>query len=315
MNSQKQRYRIRNWRQYNAALVERGSLTVWLEDDSISQWYEQEKTGQRGASKRYSEVAIQCALVIREVFHLPLRATEGVVCSLIALLGLALDTPDYTTFSRRAAERSVMLNRQASSGARHIVIDSSGLKVYGEGEWKVRQHGVSKRRTWRKLHWAVDAANHEVIAAELTAALVGDAPVLPDLLDQLEPEEPIASVAADGLYDTKACHEAILRRGAQALIPPRDGAVEWPDLADGRVHPRTAILRQCQEHGEQRWKQASGYHRRSLAETAMFRIKTLFGEKLKNRRFDTQATEAYLRIAAMNIMTCLGMPESYPVIT
>ncbi len=208
----------------------------------------------------------------------------------------------------------MLIGRGASTWARHIVIDSSGLKVHGEGEWKVRQHGVDQRRTWRKLHLAVDAENHEVIAAELTAAFVGDAPVLPDLLDQLDPEEPIASVAADGLYDTQACHAAILQRGAQALIPPRARAVEWPDQADGPVHPRTAILRQCQEHGVPRWKQASGYHRRSLAETAMFRIKTLFGDKLNNHRFDTQATEAYARIAAMNIMTRLGMPESYPVL-
>ena len=153
----------------------------------------------------------------------------------------------------------MLIGRGASTWARPIVIDSSGLNVHGEGEWKVRQHGVGKRRTWRKLHLAVDAENHEVIAAELTAAFVGDAPVLPDLLDQLDPEESIASVAADGLYDAQACHAAILQRGAQALIPPRARAVEWPDQADGPVHPRTAILRQCQEHGDPRWQQASGY--------------------------------------------------------
>ena len=314
MNKQKQRYRIRNWREYNAALVERGSLTVWFEEDHIKQWYAQEKTGRRGASNTYSAVAIQCGLVIRAVFQLPLRATEGFLGSLVKWLGLELKIPDYSTFSRRGQELAVLIGRSASTRARHIVIDSSGLKVYGEGEWKVRQHGVGRRRTWRKLHLAVDAENHEVIAAELTAAFVGDAPVLPDLLDQLDPDESIASVAADGLHDTKACHAAILKRGAQALIPPREGAVEWPDQADGQAHPRTAILRQCQEHGSPRWKQASGYHRRSLAETAMCRIKTLFGDKLNNHRFDTQATEAYARIVAMNLMTQLGMPESYPVL-
>ena len=313
MSRQKQSYRIQNWREYNAALVERGSLTVWFDEDALSQWYEAEKTGRRGSSNTYSEVAIQCGLVIREVFHLPLRATEGFVRSVVKLLGLPLTTPNYSTFSRRGQDLEVLIGRSASIQPRHIVIDSSGLKVYGEGEWKVRQHGVGKRRTWRKLHLAVDANNHEVLAAELTAAFVGDAPVLPDLLDQLDPAEPLASVAVDGLYDTKACHEAIRKRGARALIPPREGALEWPDLADGQVHPRTAILRQCQQQGEQHWKQTSGYHRRSLAETAMFRIKALFGGNLKNRRFDTQATEAYARIAAMNIMTRLGMPESYPV--
>lgn len=215
MNTQKQSYRIRNWREYNAALVERGSLTVWFDEASIQQWNEQEKTGKRGASKTYSDVAIQCGLVIREVFHLPYRATEGFVSSLIDLLGLSLDTPDYTTFCRRAGDLQVLMGRQANAGGRHIVIDSTGLKVYGEGEWKVRQHGISKRRTWRKLHLAVDADSHEVIAVELTAAFVGDAEVLPDLLDQLPPDEPIASVAADGIYDTKACHEAIMNHTAR----------------------------------------------------------------------------------------------------
>ena len=313
MNSEKQSYRIRNWREYNAALVARGSLTVWFDEDQIRQWYEPEKTGRRGASKTYSDVAIQCGLVIREVFHLPLRATEGLIRSLVKLLGLPLETPDHSTFSRRGQELAVLIGLSASAQPRHIVIDSSGLKVYGEGEWKVRQHGAGKRRTWRKLHLAVDADSQEVIAAELTAAFVGDAEVLPDLLDQIDPVESIAWVAADGSYDTRRCHEAILQRKAQALIPPREGAVEWPDLPDGRGHPRTAILRQCQRQGQKPWKQTSGYHRRSLAETAMFRIKTLFGPKLKNRRFDTQATEAYARVVAMNMMTRLGMPESYAV--
>ena len=276
MNKQKQSDRIRNWREYNTALVERGSLTVWFEEDHIKQWCAQEKTGRRGASNTYLAVTIQRGLVIRAVFQLPLRATEGLLCSLVKLLGLELKTPDHSTFSRRGQGLAVLIGRGASTWARPIVIDSSGLNVHGEGEWKVRQHGVGKPRTWRKPQVAVDAENREVIAAELTAAFVGDAPVWPDLLDQLDPEESIASVAADGLYDdTQACHAAILKRGAQALIPPRAGAVEWPDQADGQAHPRTAILRQCQEHGDPRWQQASGYHRRSLAETAMFRIKTL----------------------------------------
>ncbi|HPE73818.1 MAG TPA: IS5 family transposase [Candidatus Competibacter sp.] len=313
MNSEKQSYRIRNWREYNAALVARGSLTVWFDEDQISQWYEQEATGRRGASNTYSGVAIECGLVMREVFHLPLRATEGFIGALVKLLGLPLKVPDHSTFSRRGQDLEVLIGRSASTQARHIVIDSSGLKVYGEGEWKVRQHGVGKRRTWRKLHLAVDADSQEAIAVELTAAFVGDAEVLPDLLDQLDPHEPIEAVSADSSYDTRRCHEAIGQRGARALIPPRAGAVEWPDLADGQTHPRTAILRQCQQQGEKHWKQTSGYHRRSLAETAMFRIKTLFGPKLKNRRFDTQTTEAYARVAAMNIMTRLGMPDSYEV--
>jgi len=180
MNSEKQSYRIRNWREYNAARVARGSLTVWFDEAPISQWYEQETTGRRGASNPYSGVAIECGLVMREVFHLPLHATEGFIGSLVKLLGWPLKVPDHRTFSRRGQDLEVLIGRSASTQAWHIVIDSSGLKVYGEGEWKVRQQGVGQRRTWRKLHLAVDADSQEAIAVELTAAFVGDAEVLPD---------------------------------------------------------------------------------------------------------------------------------------
>lgn len=313
MNEQKRKYRVTNWRAYNAALVARGSLTLWFDEAAVAGWYETERTGRRGAPRRYAEVALQCGLVIREVFRLPLRALTGFLDSLVGLLGLALSIPDYSTFSRRAAGLTVWIRRLAKQQPRHIVIDATGLKVYGEGEWKVRQHGVSQRRTWRKLHLAVDAETHEVIAAELTAALVGDAKVLPDLLDQLPTEDSIATVAADGAYDTHACHQAVQNRQALALIPPRTGAVPWPSLAKNQPHPRSTILERIQQNGRKAWKQQSGYHRRSLAETAMFRLKTLFGRRLKNHRFDTQTTEAYARLAALNIITRLGMPDTIAV--
>jgi hypothetical protein len=313
MNEQKRRYRIRNWREYNAALVERGSLTVWFDDDHRKQWYATERSGRRGAPKRYSDVAVQCGLVIREVFHLPLRATAGLMRSVIDLLGVELATPDYSTFSRRAAALTVRIGRYATLRPRHLVMDSTGLKVYGAGEWPVRRYGASKRRTWRKLQLAVDAESHEVVAAELTAVFVGDAEVFPDLLEQLPAEERLASVAADGAYDTQACHNALLNRGARALIPPRAGAAAWPPLADGRTHPRTAMVKHIQQHGRKAWKSHSGYHRRSLAETAMSRLKILFGERLRHHRFETQTTEAYARLAAMNSMTRLGMPETVAI--
>ncbi len=312
MSKQKQRYRIRNWRAYNAALVERGSLTVWFEDSHRARWYETARSGRRGAPRRYSDIAVQCGLVIREVFHLPLRATEGLMQSLVTLLGADLAVPDHSTFSRRAAALTVQIKRCGSKQPRDIVIDSTGLKVHGAGEWHAHRYG-KPRRTWRKLHLAVDANTHEVIAAELTMDTVGDPTVFPDLLEQLPPEEPIASVAADGTYDTWDCHQTLLEHQAEALIPPRSTAVAWPPQAHGQPHPRTAILEYRQQHGEEAWKIHSGYHRRSLAETAMFRFKTLFGERLSNRRFDTQTTQAYVRLAAMNIMTQLGMPDTVAV--
>lgn len=260
----------------------------------------------------YSEMAIQCVLTLREVFKLTLRATQGFLLSLIQLLKIAVQVPHYSTLSRRQQALSVRLPRSASQAPRHLVVDSTGLKVYGEGEWKVRKHGVGKRRTWRKLHVMVDAQTQEVVAAELTANFVGDPEVLPDLLGQVDDQDKITAVAGDGAYDTVTCHQAIRNKGARALIPPREGAVEWPDDEEGAVHPRTAIIRRCAEVGEAEWKRQSGYHRRSLAETSMSRIKGLFSDKLKNRTFAAQQVEAYLRIGEMNKMTGLGMPESYP---
>lgn len=261
----------------------------------------------------YSDWAIQCALTIREIFQCPLRATEGFLKSLVKMLSLPLKVPNYSTLSRRQQTLRVKLPRASNATPRHLVVDSTGLKVYGEGEWKVRQHGLSKRRTWRKLHLIVDANTQEIVAAELTANFVGDAEVLPDMLKQLPGNEAIATLAADGAYDTANCHQAITARQAQALIPPRSGAVEWPDHEDGSIDPRTAIVRTCSERGASEWKRISGYHCRSLAETAMFRIKALFSDKLKNRTFGAQQTEAYVRVGALNKMTGLGMPESYPV--
>jgi IS5 family transposase len=313
MIQEKRHYKIKHWRAYNEALVNRGSLTLWFEDAQIECWHQPERSGYRGSPMRYSEVAIQCGLTIRELFQLPLRSTEGFLRSLVKLLGVPLQVPDYSTLCRRQQTLSVTLPRPVAQAPRHLVVDSTGLKVYGEGEWKVRQHGLGKRRTWRKLHLAVDSQSQEVVAVELTANFVGDAEVLPDLLEQLDPEEALASVAADGAYDTVNAHEAIRKKQGQALIPPRAGAVAWPDDEDGTPHPRTVILRACQDKGEAEWKRNSGYHRRSLAETAMFRIKALFSQKLKNRGFAAQQAETYLRVGALNKMTGLGMPDSYPI--
>ena len=226
------------------------------------------------------------------------------------IVGRGVTIPDYSTFSRRAAALSVQIGRRTSEPPRHLVIDATGLKVYGAGEWHRRQHRVPQRRTWRKLHLAVDTRTHEVIAAELTAATVHDAEVFPALLAPIPAGESIASMAADGAYETRVCHQRLLDRQAAAWIPPRANAVTWPPRADGQTHPRTAILEYRQQHGDKAWKVHSGYHRRSLAETAMSRLKTRFGERLSNRRFDTQTTQAYARLAAMNIMTRLGMPDT-----
>jgi Transposase DDE domain len=305
----KTQYRIRNWSAYNAALIARGSLTLWVDEEAVKAW---RYTGprQRGAQYVYAEAAITCVLTLRAVYHLALRATEGLGRSVLTLLGVALPVPSYSTLSRRAADLPVALGALPRSTPLHLVIDSSGFKVYGEGEWKVRQHGWSKRRTWRKLHIGVDEATGEIVAAVASEAGVFADAVLPDLVAQVQGE--IRQVSADGAYDKRHCYDALAARGATAVMPPRRDAKIWQHgNYAGAPWQRDENLRAIRRKGRRRWKHESGYHRRSLAETTFFRLKTLFGPAVSSRQFPQQATELFLKAAALNRMTHLGMPESY----
>jgi DDE family transposase len=305
----KTQYRIRNWPEYNAALVGRGSLTLWVDEAALQAWcYTGPK--QRGAQYVYTEAAIKCVLTLRVVYHLALRATQGLARSVFALLEVSLPVPNYSTLSRRAGEVGAALGALPRSGPLHLVVASSGFKVYGEGEWKVRLHGWSKRRTWRKLHLAVDEATGEIVAAVASEAGVTDDAALPDLLAQGPGE--VGQVSAAGAYDKRRCYEAIEQPGAKAVIPPRRDAKIWQHgHCAAPPHPRDANLRVIRRYGRRRWKQESGYHRRSLAGTAFFRVKTLFGPTLHGREFRQQATELFLKAAALKRMTHLGRPQSY----
>jgi hypothetical protein len=216
--STKTPYRVRNWGEYNQSLVKRGSLTLWISEEVIDAWINPQLSGKRGASDYYSDLAIECMLTLRAVYHLPLRQTEGLMCSVIEAMHLEIESADYTTLCRRGKRLGVSLKPSASEGARHIVIDSTGVKVYGEGEWKVRQHGVSKRRTWRKVHLGIDVDTQEIVAVEVTTNDVGDCEVLPALLEQIDDE--VAAVGADGAYDTAEVYQAIQKHGARSVIPP-----------------------------------------------------------------------------------------------
>lgn len=307
----KTQYRICNWAKYNAALVNRGNLTVWVDEEALQAWQYHGPT-QRGAQYVYAEAAIQCVLTLRAVYHLALRATQGFAESIFTLLQVSLPVPPYSTLSRRGARSEVELSRFSSTTPLHLVLDSSGFKVYGEGEWKVRQHGWSKRRTWRKLHLGIDEATGEIVAAVASEAGVTDDDVVTDLVEQVV--RPIVQVSADGAYDKRKCYEALEQTGAKVTIPPRRDAKMWQHRnCDGERWQRDENLRAIRQVGRKRWKQESGYHRRSLAETAIFRLKTIFGATLQSRNFAQQATELFLRASALNRMTQLGMPESYPL--
>lgn len=216
----KQRFRIRNWRDYNEALVNRGSITFWFDEESISQWHNTEKTNRRGRPQLYTDIAIRCALTLREIYHLPLRGTEGLIRGLIIQLALPLKAPDYTTLCIRQKELEVSLPRshKKTGEGLHIVVDSTGLKIFGEGEWKVRQHGYTKRRTWRKVHLAVDVGTQEIEAAIVTTNDFKDSELLPDLINQIDAR--IVKISGDGGYDSHDNYQLLAEHLIDAVIPP-----------------------------------------------------------------------------------------------
>lgn len=308
----KRLYRVKNWSEYEKALVQRGSITFWLSDDIEQTWlYTGEK--QRGSQFDYSDKAIEIMLTIKEVFHLTNRGVEGFVRSLFQMMKIDLPVPDHSTLSKRGKTLKVKLPKKAK-GRLNLVLDSSGLKIYGEGEWKVRKHGYSKRRTWRKLHLGANPENAEIQAVLLTENNVSDDATVKELLDQIE--QTLLACAADGAYDKRKVYEALNKHspGVEILVPPRKNARIWQhgNSKEERLK-RDENLRYIRKHGRQHWKEDSGYHMRSLAETAMFRLKTIFGGELSARLLETQTTQAMIRCLALNKMTYLGMPESYLV--
>jgi IS5 family transposase len=308
----KAQYRIRNWAEYNQNLKKRGDITLWISDDVIAAWRpDPMRPKKRGGQQEYSDVAIECLLTVKAVFDLAYRQTEGFANSLNMLLEIDLPIPDYTTLNRRAKTLQVSVKATAKKGPIHVVVDSTGLKVYGEGEWKVRKHGASKRRTWRKLHLGVDEASGEIEAQVLTDAATDDAEVTEQLLEATQAK--VEQVSGDGAYDKDKVYKAMETQGVDKVtIPPRKDAVLWPEK-EGQAHPRNTNLRRIQEIGQAAWKVECGYHRRSLAETAMFRFKTIFGDRLSAREKERQKIESAIKCAALNRMTQLGMPDSYRI--
>lgn len=262
---------------------------------------------------QYSARAIECLLMLRAVYRLPYRQTEGLGRSIMTLLGVKVGIPDYSTLCKRSAELAVALPTSRVHEAKHIVVDSSGLKVYGEGEWKVRQHGPSKRRTWRKVHLSVDEATQEIQAVVLTEAGVDDAEAGRQLLN--DTPGPIEQVSGDGSYDKRKFYETCTQRAVgRVAVPPRRDARIWQHGNSSKPPlPRDQNLRRIRRVGRQRWKQEVGYHRRSLAETTVFRLKIIFDNTLSARTLPRQMTEARIKCAALNRMTHLGMPDSYRV--
>ena len=301
----KARYRVTNWREYDAALVRRGSITVWFTDEAVVAWHAP-ATEARGGQPIYSAIAIETGLTLRLVFHQPLRQTEGLLRSIADVLGISIAIPDHTTLSRRAGGLTVLPKHIDRAEPLHLLVDSTGVKIYGEGEWLDEKHGIRSRRRWRKLHLGMDAGTHEIVAVDLTPDDVGDVSEIPHLLDQIDVG--VASMTADGAYDGEAVYNAVLERhpGAAVIIPPRMTAVANGTIALQRDLHVAAIA----THGRMGWQRRSGYNRRSLIETAMFRYKTIVGRRLHARTLSNQRTEAQIGCNILNRMTGLGMPAS-----
>ena len=311
-------YRVKNWSSYNRALVARGSLTVWIADGLWGQWYAPGPS-QRGAQFVYADQAIAWMLTMRVLLGLPLRQTQGFIQSLLDLMGLALAVPDYSTLSRRQGQLTVVLPKKQPASPEspmHLVVDSTGLKVYGEGAWKVRQHGWTKRRTWRKLHVGVNEATGEVVAQTLTSHRIDDASQVAPLLAQVD--EAVGAVGGDGAYDKQKVFDALATPASGPPIQPiialrKDAIIQQHGNCKGPPLARDEILRAIRQKGRKGWKQESGYHRRSLAETLLYRYKHLIGGKLKARSEANQQVESRIGCALRNRMIHLGKPQSYRI--
>ena len=226
----KQRHRVTNWAEYDAALRQRGSLTVWFSEEAIAAWRAEPRTT-RGGQPHYSALAIRTALTLRAVFRLALRQTEGLIGSILQLLGLDLAVPDHSTLSRRAETLEVPRPCPSSGGPVHLLVDSTGLRLCGPGEWLVEKHGTRSRRSWRKLHIGVDAETGQILASELTTSDVDDGSQVEPLLDQIT--APLASFIGDGAYDQAGIYDTVAKRHPEAdvIVPPRSTAV-LSDMAE-----------------------------------------------------------------------------------
>lgn len=258
---------------YNDSLKRRGSLSIWFDPEMV--WVPP-PSGKRGRRQSFSDAAIQACLTLKVLFGMPLRQATGFVQSLLGLVGLNWDVPDYSTLCCRQNTLNVSLPYRGGTGPPNLLIDSTGIK--SEGQWNARKHGGPKRRIWRKIHIGIDEETLEVRAVEATTRNVGDAPMLPELLNQIPADQSIGSVTADGAYDKRKCHDAIAARNADAVIPPRKNAKLWKPSSAGAI-ARNEAVNASRYLGRAIWLRWSGYHRRSRVETKMNCIK-LLGQSL-----------------------------------
>jgi hypothetical protein len=312
----KDKYKIKNWQTYNKSLCQRGSLTLWLDDSVMEEWEHLSRKKKEVGEQTYSDSIIQCCLLLKINYRLRLRQSTGFLASLFLLMGKAhFIVPDYTTLCRRQKSLPVEIQKRLESGENlEIAIDSTGLKVYGEGEWKVRKHGWSKHRTWRKLHVCIDLVSQEILSVELTGNEEDDACAGSRMLEGKT--DNIRSFHGDGAYDKFGFRE-VLGSGIEQIIPPPKNAVIQKakgkkPLPDYLIQ-RNRAVEYINKNGSKSWKEQNGYHRRSLNEVVMFRYKTIFGGELDARTLKNQKTEVKLKCLTLNKFIGIGMPDAYKV--
>ena len=301
----RQKHRVTNSAAYDASLRKRGSLTVWFTDEAVEGWRAEPRTTP-GGQPSYSSLAILTALTLRAVFRLAPRQTEGLIGSVIGLLGLTLRVPDHSTLSRRAATLEVPRPRSRRDGEpMHLLVDSTGLRLCGAGEWLLEKHGTKTRRSWRKLHIGVDADTGQIVAASLTAKETDDGAQVGPLLDQITGA--VSSFTGDGGYDQDRVYDGVVQRHPQALVivPPRSTAAP-SDTAETAPTQRDRHLQHIAEHGRMVWQKASGYTTRARVEAAIGRFKQVIGDGLRSRTDERRATEVGVAVHALKRMVELG---------
>jgi Transposase DDE domain len=288
-----------------------GDITLWISQDAIDAWTPPQ-TARRGAQPVYSDHAIETALTFRLLFHLALRQTEGFLGSVLTLIGLDLPCPDHTTLSRRNATVAVRRKiDRAPQGSVCVIVDSTGLKICGQGEWHAQKHGEKKRKAWKKRHIGVDDQG-QIVASTVTESNEQDPSQVPEILDQID--QPISGFVGDGMYDQEPVYAAVEEHspGVRVTIPPRKDAVLSPT---GRTSPtqRDQHISVIESEGRFAWKRMSGYYAQSHAENAFSRFKRIFGDGLRAQRDASQEREASLACQLLNGMRELGRPKSYVV--
>lgn len=305
----KDKYKVTNWSKYNEGLKQLGSLRLWIKSDIAEKWkYRGNK--KRGGQQQYTDIAIELCLIVRKVYHLALGQTQGFMDSFFEQSNLNLRVPDYTTISRRSSSLAVDLAVANKGNITDIVVDSTGLKVYGEGEWKVRKHGAGKHRTWMKMHVAVDETTQQIHAVTLTTNAVDDATEVSALLQQIP--QKVRSFKADGAYDKRKVRKELYERNIQQVIPPQHNAVASKDELL-HLEQRDKAIKTIATIGRAEWKKKQNYHQRSKSETAMFRYKTIIGNTLSARKIENQQTEIKIGCKILNITLQTNKPQSIKV--